>query len=108
VTACAVRSDPVACVANAVSLISENVTALATGLRAAAGPRVPILGLTYPDVLLGAYVYPSIPPTAARIALAKTSVVAFESLLNPALATATDTPAVSWWMLRRRRVPTAR
>ena len=88
VTACAVRSDPVACVANAVSLISENVTALATGLRAAAGPRVPILGLTYPDVLLGAYVYPSIPPTAARIALAKTSVVAFESLLNPALATA--------------------
>jgi len=39
-----------------------------------------------PDVLLGAYVYPAQPATAARMTLASESVVAFKSLINPALA----------------------
>ena len=50
--------------------------------------RVPLIGLTYPDVILGAYVYPSQPPTASRLSLAKLSVVAFKALINPALSKA--------------------
>ena len=88
VTACAAQASPIPCVATAVVSIDENVRTLATGLRAAAGPRVPLVGLTYPDVLLGAYVYPTQPATALRLALASTSVVAFKSLINPALAKA--------------------
>ena len=50
--------------------------------------RVPLIGLTYPDVILGAYVFPVHPPTAAQISLAKLSVVAFKALINPALTKA--------------------
>jgi lysophospholipase L1-like esterase len=88
VTACAAEANPIPCVATAVSGIKTNVAALTAGLRAAAGPNVPIIGLTYPDVILGEYVYPSLPATAARISLAKLSVVAFKSLINPALTRA--------------------
>jgi lysophospholipase L1-like esterase len=88
VTACAAQASPIPCVTTAVTSIDQNVTTLATGLRAAAGPKVPIIGLTYPDVLLGAYVYPAQPATASRMALASQSVVAFKSLINPALAKA--------------------
>jgi lysophospholipase L1-like esterase len=86
VTACAAQPNPVSCVGPATTTISKNVTALAAALRAAAGPRVPLIGLTYPDVILGSYVYPTQPPTAARVNLAKLSVVAFKALINPALA----------------------
>jgi lysophospholipase L1-like esterase len=85
VTSCASQANPIPCVGTAVTNITTNVTTLATALRAAAGPRVPIIGLTYPDVILGDYVYPSLPTTPARTALAQESVVAFKSLINPAL-----------------------
>lgn len=85
VTACATAPNPLTCVAAAVNAIKTNVSALAMALRAAAGPRVPILGLTYPDVILGEYVYPSLPATPSRIGLAKLSVTAFKLLINPAL-----------------------
>ena len=88
VTSCAAEPNPTSCVGTAVTGIKENVATLASGLRAAAGPKVPIIGLTYPDVILGEYVYPSLPATAARISLAQLSVVAFKSLINPALTTA--------------------
>jgi lysophospholipase L1-like esterase len=88
VTACATATNPTSCVGTAVTGIKTNVATLASGLRAAAGPKVPIMGLTYPDVILGEYVYPSVPATAARISLAQLSVVAFKSLINPALTTA--------------------
>jgi lysophospholipase L1-like esterase len=85
VTACAAEANPIPCVGTAVTSIDKNVTALATGLRTAAGPKVPIIGLTYPDVILGSYVYPAQAVTPARTALATESVVAFKSLINPAL-----------------------
>jgi len=88
VTACGAAANPIPCVGTAVAGIKANVATLATGLRSAAGPKVPIIGLTYPDVILGQYVYPSLPATAARISLAKLSVVAFKSIINPALTTA--------------------
>jgi lysophospholipase L1-like esterase len=88
VTSCATQASPITCVGAAVTGIAQNVSGLAAGLRAAAGPNVPLIGLDYPDVILGEYVYPSLPATPARIALAQESVVAFKSLINPALVKA--------------------
>jgi lysophospholipase L1-like esterase len=88
VTACASQANPISCVAAAVTGITKNVTSLAAALRAAAGPKVPLIGLTYPDVILGSYVYPTHPASASVLSLAKLSVVAFKSLINPALTKA--------------------
>jgi lysophospholipase L1-like esterase len=88
VTACASQANPISCVATAVSGITKNVTSLAAALRTAAGPKVPLIGLTYPDVILGSYVYPTHPASASVLSLAKLSVVAFKSLINPALTKA--------------------
>lgn len=86
VVPCAHSSNPISCVGTAVSTIKSDVTSIAAQLRAAAGPKVPIIGSTYPDVILGAYVYPTNPGSQATINLANLSVVAFKSLVNPALA----------------------
>ena len=88
VTACAVQANPISCVSTAVTGITKNVTSLAAALRAAAGPDVPIIGLTYPDVILGSYIYPKQPAAASSLSLAKLSVVAFKYLINPALTKA--------------------
>jgi lysophospholipase L1-like esterase len=86
VTGCATQSNPTSCVTNAVAGIAKNVTSLAAALRASAGPGVPLIGLTYPDVILGSYVYPKQPAPPGAISLAKLSVVAFKALINPALS----------------------
>ncbi|MGH8980574.1 MAG: SGNH/GDSL hydrolase family protein [Acidimicrobiales bacterium] len=85
ITHCATVSNPTGCVLTAVPEIEKNVTTLARELRAAAGKHVPLIGLTYPDVLLGLWVYP---PGQADTSLASLSVTAFKSLLNPALTKA--------------------
>src|SRR3984957_15189393 len=87
VTACATQANPISCVSTAVAGITKNVTSLAVALRAA-GPSVPLIGLTYPDVILGSYVYPKQPAAASTLSLAKLSVLAFKSLINPALTKA--------------------
>jgi lysophospholipase L1-like esterase len=86
VVPCARASNPIGCVGTAVSTIKTNVTSIASQLRAAAGPKVPIIGSTYPDVILGTYVFPTHPASQAAINLANLSVVAFKALVNPALA----------------------
>jgi lysophospholipase L1-like esterase len=88
VTACASQANPISCVGTAVAGMKKNVTSLAAALRTAAGPKVPLIGLTYPDVILGSYVYPTNPANASVLSLAKLSVVAFKSLINPALTKA--------------------
>jgi lysophospholipase L1-like esterase len=88
VTSCAAQANPISCVSTAVAGITKNVTGLAAALRTAAGPGVPLIGLTYPDVILGSYVFPKHPATASTLSLAKLSVVAFKSLINPALTKA--------------------
>jgi lysophospholipase L1-like esterase len=80
VTPCAASPDPIGCVAQAVVGIQTNVSQLARDLRAAAGPKVPIVGLTYPDVILGQWVRPPV-----NQAFAQLSVVAFEQFINPNL-----------------------
>lgn len=82
VTHCAGNANPITCVTAALGELGPHVTTLAKGLRAAAGPKVPIIGLTYPDVILGEWVYP---PGSPDQALATLSVTAFKSLINPEL-----------------------
>ncbi len=83
VTACARAADPIACVGTAVQAINENVTEIAQRLRAAAGKKARIVGITYPDVILGRWVGENTDQD-----LAKLSVVAFKQLINPALTKA--------------------
>lgn len=85
VTSCASASNPITCVSAATSTIQTNVSSLASQLRAAAGSSVPIIGLTYPDVILGDWVYPSTSPDQT---LATESVTAFQTLINPTLSAA--------------------
>lgn len=80
VTACAAAADPISCVTGVESTIAANVTTLADGLRSAAGPGVTLVGLTYPDVILGQWVFPPVNQT-----LAEESVSAFHLLINPTL-----------------------
>ena len=82
VTACARGGqDPVQCVAGAVKGIDTNLGKLVKKLRAAAGPKVRIVGTTYPDVILGQWVREPVNQDLARL-----SVVAFRQFINPALS----------------------
>jgi lysophospholipase L1-like esterase len=83
VTRCAREPDATGCVIAAVDLIKRNVSALARRLRAAAGRNVRIIGLTYPDVILGQWV------TGRKEDqdFARLSLIAFRQLINPALKT---------------------
>ena len=80
VTKCARTADPIPCVVAAVGDINENVGKIAKALRKAAGPKPKLVGITYPDVILGAWV--ANPPNQA---LATQSVAAFQQFINPAL-----------------------
>jgi lysophospholipase L1-like esterase len=83
VTACAKDPEPIKCTGAATARIKKNVTTLAKRLRKAAGPKVLIVGTTYPDVLLGQWVHPPVNQDLARL-----SVAAFKLLLNPSLKSA--------------------
>ncbi len=85
ITHCAAAPDPTACVLSAMPTVHHNVQRIAGMLRKAAGPHVPLIGLTYPDVLLGLWVYPS---GHGNTSLATLSVTAFKDLFNPALTLA--------------------
>jgi len=80
VTSCAREADPVACVGPAMEKVKANGKVLLKRLRKAAGKKTRIVGITYPDVILGAWVGEN-----PNQDLAKLSVTAFRSLLNPAL-----------------------
>ncbi|GHH30000.1 SGNH/GDSL hydrolase family protein [Lentzea cavernae] len=59
-TPCALVQDPLDCATRTVAGIQTNVAGTLTELREVA-PDVKIVGLTYPDVFLGAWVNPSFP-----------------------------------------------
>ncbi len=77
------------CVEGADTDITNNVTALvsdvATALSASGDTTAKIVGLTYPDVILGSYVNPG---GASAQTLATASVTAFDDLINPTLKAA--------------------
>ena len=79
------QTSPVPCVSAGVAAITSNVTTAVDDLHAAAGSSVPIVGLTYPDVLLGLDVFPTYPPSSSNLTLVKESTLAFSALINPAL-----------------------
>lgn len=80
VTSCARAANAVDCVATAIPKLEKNLATLLKRLRAAAGPKVRLVGTTYPDVILGSWVGEN-----PNQDLAKLSVAAFQSLMNPAL-----------------------
>jgi lysophospholipase L1-like esterase len=71
---CAVAQNPVGCATTATAGAKANIGATLTKLREAA-PDVKIIGLTYPDVFLGAWVNPVFPNGED---LARTSVPMYE------------------------------
>lgn len=81
---CTSASIIVACVTGVLPSIESNLTTLLTRLRRAAGPTVPIIGITYPDVFLGL----DVSKDASLRRLAVQSVPVFQNLLNPALRSA--------------------
>jgi len=87
VTACASAPDPVGCVSQAAATIRRNVATIAKRVRRAVGRRVPIVGGTYPDVILGLWVT----GRQEDRDLASLSTVAFKSIINPTLKEAYDT-----------------
>ncbi|WNV86354.1 GDSL-type esterase/lipase family protein [Umezawaea sp. Da 62-37] len=78
---CAVVADPVGCAADVVAGIRANLAGVLPALREAAGDAR-IVGLTYPDVFLGAWVSPSFPNGQN---LARLSVPLFRDGLNAGL-----------------------
>jgi lysophospholipase L1-like esterase len=78
-----------ACVKAAMPAMGKNVKALAgslnTALTKASDTSAKIIGLTYPDVDLGLFVYPTQPPSSASETQARQSILAFDDLINPTL-----------------------
>lgn len=89
VTSCASASNPITCVEGAETAIQTNVTTLVSALSSALGSAgdtsAKLVGLTYPDVILGDDVYP---PGSPNTTLASESVLAFDDLINPTFKTA--------------------
>ncbi|QQQ80105.1 hypothetical protein IOD16_17980 [Saccharothrix sp. 6-C] len=78
---CARADDPLTCASQAVAAVRSNLAATLPALRDAAGDA-PIVGLTYPDVFLGAWVSPAFPNGRD---LARLSVSLFRDFFNAAL-----------------------
>jgi lysophospholipase L1-like esterase len=80
------------CVGNAMPTMKSNIeslmSALSGALAAASDTGAKIVGLTYPDVELGLYVFPTNPPSSANLSTAQSSVLAFDALINPTLSQA--------------------
>jgi lysophospholipase L1-like esterase len=83
---CARSDDLTSCIRGRLPALKANLATFLTQLRAAAGPKVLIVGTTYPDVLLGGDL--STEPLSR--ALAPESVAAFYYLLNPTLKAGYD------------------
>ncbi|HUI03321.1 MAG TPA: GDSL-type esterase/lipase family protein [Acidimicrobiales bacterium] len=84
------QTSAVPCVIAGVNTIKTNVQTLVSDLHTALGSSTaPIVGLTYPDVLLGLWVNnngtPTYPTSAADQTLASESILAFQAFINPAL-----------------------
>ena len=88
VTSCSNQANPVSCVVAASTTITTNVDKLVSDLNAALtsnGDTARLVGLTYPDVILGDDV---IPVGATNPVLAAESILAFDSIINPDLKAA--------------------
>jgi lysophospholipase L1-like esterase len=82
ITHCAYASDLAGCLRPSLATVDRNLAHFLPALRSAAGPQTPIVGLTYPDVLLGGYVSAAEPGRK----LAVRSAAGFREQINPTLA----------------------
>jgi lysophospholipase L1-like esterase len=71
------------CVANGIAKMKQDLPTIASALRRAAGSKAIIIGSTYPDVALGAWI---LGPTGMQVA--QLSVPLFRQQVNPALKSA--------------------
>ncbi len=84
-----------ACVAHDMPQATANLTTMVKQLRAAGGKKMRIVGSTYPDVVLGAWVRQDVfGPTAPT--LAASSLTSFATVINPGLKQAYATVGASF------------
>jgi lysophospholipase L1-like esterase len=86
ITSCARSADLTGCMREKLPTLASNLTTFLGLLHTLAGPDVMIVGLTYPDVLLGG----DLSKEPLSRALAPESVAAFKNLFNPTLKAAYD------------------
>jgi lysophospholipase L1-like esterase len=84
VDVCITQPDPIACVANNMKRAVTNLKSIVRQLRRAGGPSLRIVGTTYPDVLLGAWVRQDVFGTNA-FNLTTSSLTGFDTYVNPGL-----------------------
>lgn len=84
VTPCIPRSDRIACVRKVMRTVRANVKTIVKRLRAAGGRKMRIIGSTYPDVVLGAWVRQDTFGTQAPT-IATESLTSFARYINPGL-----------------------
>ena len=81
---CDTAAQLLSCAKSVLKVVKRNLTGFLAALRKSAGPGVPIVGLTYPDIFLGSY----LSPARNQKRLAMLSVTEFRDLLNPTLSAA--------------------
>ena len=88
---CATATDAQSCVLNSMPVMEANIKTLVAELRTVAGPSVPMIATSYPDVLLAEDV--ATPPNPS---LAQLSLTAFQLIINPDLSAAYATQSVDF------------
>lgn len=84
ITPCIPAVDQLGCIVTKMKVVRSNLGKIVRRLRAAGGSKIRIIGSTYPDVVLGAWVRP-VPFGDGRFTLAVNSLTAFRSYVNPGL-----------------------
>jgi lysophospholipase L1-like esterase len=84
VDTCIPQADPLTCVANNMKGAVTNLKSIVRQLRRAGGRSLRIVGTTYPDVVLGAWVRQDVFGTNA-FNLATRSLTSFDKYINPGL-----------------------
>jgi lysophospholipase L1-like esterase len=84
VTPCIPAADPIGCIKITMKTVRANLGKIVRQLRAAGGKTMRIVGSTYPDVVLGAWVRPDVFGDG-RFTLAANSLTSFRAYLNPGL-----------------------
>ena len=87
VDVCIPQADPNTCVAHNMKGAVRNLESIVKQLRRAGGKSLRIVGTTYPDVVLGAWVRTDVFGTNA-FTLATESLTSFDKFINPGLAKA--------------------
>jgi lysophospholipase L1-like esterase len=85
VDVCLTQPDPLTCVANNMKGAVTNLRSIVRQLRKAGGASMKIVGTTYPDVGLGAWVRTDVFGSPYGLQLATLSVTAFDKYINPGL-----------------------